>query len=374
MKDLGLEDETELDSYSLKSLAGDYEDIFLRSSGNPFPQEPERQLKEAVTSVLDSWVGPRAEDFRKLKLVNEARGTAVTVQTMVFGNMGFLSGSGVAFTRNPLSGSNETLVDFRFGVQGEDVVSGEQEAEQEPLFRRLLPKVHRELLKAGKELEVELKDMQDIEFTVQEGELYLLQTRDGKRSPMAALKIAVDLANEVVISPSNGHPTSGRDRSVLDRRSEGGLGHRPDSKRTPASVGIVSGEIVLSSAKAVERSKDGPVILVKETLTPDDISGIVASIGIITSRGNRMAHAVVVARQLGKACVVNVLDLTIDLNRNSVMLGGRELREGAMLSMDSLTGLIYDGEVQTVEERPAELIEWIERKRASISTPDDGQI
>ena len=355
-------------------MAGDYEDIFIRSSGNPFPQEPERQLKEAVTSVLDSWSGPRAENFRKLKLVNGARGTAVTVQTMVFGNMGFLSGSGVAFTRNPLSGSNETLVDFRFGVQGEDVVSGEQEADQEPLFRRLLPKVHKELLKAGKELEVDLKDMQDIEFTVQEGELYLLQTRDGKRSPMAALKIAVDLANEGVISPATAiQRLEGIDlSSIVDQKVVSNTA--PIARGTPASVGIVSGEIVLSSAKAVERSKDGPVILVKETLTPDDISGIVASIGIITSRGNRMAHAVVVARQLGKACVVNVLDLTIDLNRNSVMLGGRELREGAMLSMDSLTGLIYDGEVQTVEERPAELIEWIERKRASISTPDDGQI
>ncbi|MGD0816804.1 MAG: PEP/pyruvate-binding domain-containing protein, partial [Methanomassiliicoccales archaeon] len=188
MKSLGLIDETELDSFSLMSLAGEYEDMFGRLRGDPFPQEPEQQLTTAVTSVLDSWSGPRAENYRNMKLVNGAKGTAVTVQTMVFGNMGSLSGSGVAFTRNPLTGANETVVDFRFGVQGEDVVSGEQEADQEPMFRKLLPQVHKELLRAGKELEADLKDMQDIEFTVQEGELYLLQTRDGKLSPLAALK------------------------------------------------------------------------------------------------------------------------------------------------------------------------------------------
>lgn len=364
LKNQGLTDETELDSYSLIALAHEFEDVFSRSKGGAFPQEPERQLIESVCSVLDSWSSPRAENYRKLNPALAAKGTAVTVQTMVFGNMGFLSGSGVAFTRNPLTGVNETMVDFRFGVQGENVVSGEQEADQEHLLRRLLPDVHKELLKAGKELEAHLKEMQDIEFTVQEGDLYLLQTRDGKRSPLAALKIAVDLANEGIVSPSKAvERLKGIDlTSIVDQKivSSGS----PVAIGMPASVGIVTGEIALTNARAIERNKEGPIVLVKETLTPDDISGILASSGIITVRGNRMAHAVVVARQLGKGCVVEVANLSIDLNEHSIRIGKKEYPEGATLSLDSLTGAIYEGQVQIVQERPTDLIEWVEREKA----------
>jgi pyruvate, orthophosphate dikinase len=364
LKNQGLNDETELDSYSLKAVADEFEGVFNRSKGGPFPQEPERQLNESVCSVLDSWSSPRAENYRKLNPTLAARGTAVTVQAMVFGNMGFLSGSGVSFTRNPLTGVNETMVDFRFGVQGENVVSGEQEADQEHLLRKILPDVHQELLKAGKDLEAHLKDMQDIEFTVQEGTLYLLQTRDGKRSPMAALKIAVDLANEGIVPPSKAmERLRGIDlSSIVDQKVVSGSA--PLAIGMPASIGIVTGEIALTNAKAIERNKEGPVILVKETLSPDDISAILASAGIVTVRGNRMAHAVVVARQLGKGCVVKVADLSIDLNRHLIRIGTMELPEGAVLSLDSLTGAIYEGRVQIVQERPTELIEWVEREKA----------
>lgn len=369
LKNLGLNDEAELDSYSLRALADEFEGVFHRSTGEPFPQEPERQLIESVCAVLDSWSSPRAENYRRLKPVNGTNGTAVTVQSMVFGNMGSLSGSGVSFTRNPLTGANETMIDFRFGVQGENVVSGEQEADQEHLLRRMLPKVHKELIKAGNELELHLKDMQDIEFTVQEGELYLLQTRDAKRSHMASLKIAVDMANEGLISRFaaierlKGIDLSSLvDQKVISKNAPLAIG-------VPASVGIVTGEIALTNARALERKGEASIILVKETLTPDDISGIVASAGIITVRGNRMAHAVVVARQLGKGCVVKVADLSIDPNHNSVRIGGKEFPEGAVLSLDSETGAIYEGVVKVVQERPVELLEWVEHERARLHDP-----
>ncbi len=368
LKSQGLKDETNLDSYSLKSLAGEYESEFKRSNGVPFPQEPEEQLIEAVRSVLESWSSPRAENYRKLKPMNGANGTAVTVQAMVFGNMGFLSGSGISFTRNPLTGSNETLVDFRFGVQGENVVSGEQEADQETKFRNLLPNVHRELLLAGKKLEVHIKDMQDIEFTVQEGDLYLLQTRDGKRSPMATLKIAVDFANEGIISPAMAiERLGGIDlSSIVDQKVVSS--NAPVARGMPASNGVVTGEIALTNERAIERTRGGPIILVKETLTPDDISGIIASAGIITAHGNRMAHAAVVARQLGKGCVVNVNDLEIDMIQHSVRMGDKEFLEGDVVSLDSLSGLIYEGAVRVAQERPTELIEWVEHQRANTRT------
>jgi pyruvate, orthophosphate dikinase len=366
---LGLTDESELDSKTLQFLAKEYEDLFLRLEREPFPEDAAEQLRGAITAVLDSWASPRVEAYRRLNLVRGAKGTAVTVQAMVFGNMGFLSGSGVAFTRNPWTGTKQMVVDFRFGVQGEDVVSGEREADQEPRFRRLMPKAYKELLRAGKDLEVHLKDMQDLEFTVQEGELYLLQTRDGKRSPLAALKIAVELAEEGSITARTALErlegidlTLIQEQRVLTDRS-------PLAKGTPASVGIVTGEIVLSSARAVERAPDGAVILIKESLTPDDLPGVAASAGIVTAHGNRMAHAVVVARQLGKACVVNVVDLVIDRNRRTVTLGSTELPEGAQLSMDSQSGELYEGTVEVVQERPLELIAQVERWREERASP-----
>jgi pyruvate, orthophosphate dikinase len=360
---LGLTDETELDSKTLQFLAKEYEDTFVRLAREPFPEDAAKQLRGAIASVLDSWASPRVEAYRKMNLVQGARGTAVTVQAMVFGNMGFLSGSGVAFTRNPWTGTNEMVVDFRFGVQGEDVVSGEREADEEPRFRRLMPKAYKELLRAGKELEIDIKDMQDLEFTVQEGELYLLQTRDGKRSPQAALRIAVELVEEGTISTRTAlERLEGIDLNLIQEQRVV-TDRSPLTKGTPASVGIVTGEIVLTAARAVERAHDGPVILVKGSLTPDDLAGVAASAGIVTAHGNRMAHAVVVARQLGKACVVNVVDLAIDPNRHIITLGGKELPEGAQLSMDSRSGELFEGAVEVAQERPLDLIAQVDRWR-----------
>lgn len=357
---LGVGDETELDSRTLRSLTEEYEAKFASLEGSPFPQDPQRQLSEAISAVLDSWASPRVEAYRKMGLSKGARGTAVMVQAMVYGNMGFLSGAGVAFTRNPWTGENELVVDFRFGVQGEDVVSGEQEANHESRLKRLLPRVYKELQRVGKEVEVNLRDMQDIEFTIQEGELYILQTRDGKRTPLAALRIAVDLAEEKVIT----------EPEAVDRIRTIDLGslveqkvvaeHPPLAKGTPASLGIVTGKIALSTESAVNGAMEGPVILVRETLTPDDLSAVSASAGVITAHGNRMAHAIVVARQLDKACIVNVPGLSIDPQGRSLVMGGKRFREGALLSMDSRTGEIFEGTVRVLDERPTGLLAKIE--------------
>jgi pyruvate,orthophosphate dikinase len=359
----GAGDETELDWMAGRSLAEEFEGTFARLEGTPFPQDPAEQLHRAVGAIMDSWASPRAEAYRRMNAILGARGTAVTVQAMVFGNMNFLSGSGVAFTRNPWTGATGMVMDFRFGVQGEDVVSGEEEADQESRFKRSLPQAYKEVQRAGRELEASLRDMQDVEFTVQEGELYLLQTRSGNRSPLAALRMAVEMAEEGIITRSDAvDRTEGIDPGALVEQKIV-AGREAIAKGTSASSGIVTGEAVLSTEAAMERAGTGPVILVKETVTPDDMAGITAAVGVITARGNRMAHAVVVARQLGKACVVNVPGLVIDPPRRAFVLAGRELREGAVLSMDSGTGEIFEGPVQVISERPNELLDRIREWR-----------
>lgn len=356
MRTLDLADGTELDTDSLRAVAEEYEAAYARQEGSPFPQDPQEQLRKAIVAVLDSWASPRAETYRTMNLVRGARGTAVTVQAMVFGNMGFLSGSGVSFTRNPWTGEGGMVTDFRFGVQGEDVVSGEQEASQEPRFQRLLPRAYRELQRAGGELEASLRDMQDLEFTVQEGELYLLQTRDGKRSPLAALRIAVELAEEKIVTPQEAVERV-RDIDMEALVEQRAVSDRPPLARgIPASAGIATGAVALSGPGAVDRAKERAVILMRGSLTPDDLAGVSASAGVISARGNRMAHAVVVARQLGKACIVNVPRLSIDPAAHKFVLGGKEFREGAVLSMNSRTGEIFEGAVKVVEERPEDLL------------------
>lgn len=365
----GVSDETELDSMNLRLLAEDFVDTFDRLEGQPFPQDPHEQLNRAISAVMDSWASTRVEAYRNINLVRGTRGTAVTVQTMVFGNMSFHSGSGVTFTRNPWSGANEMVVDFRFGVQGEDIVSGEEEANQESRFKRFLPKAYKELQRAGRELEASIRDMQDMEFTVQEGELYMLQTRSGKRSPLAALRIAVELAEEGTITKHEAlDQVEGIDlASLVDQKVA--IGYPVLAKGTSASLGIVTGEVVLSSEMAVERAKHGPVILVKEVITPDDLVGVTEAVGVITARGNRMAHAVVVARQLNKACIVNIPGLVVVPEHHSFTLNGKTFREGTVVSMDSGAGEIFDGPVQVVSERPTDLISRIEEWRAKLEQP-----
>jgi pyruvate,orthophosphate dikinase len=348
-------DAAELDWCSLRELAAEYERLFQASAGRRFPDEVFEQLGLATAAVLRSWKGQKVEAFRKLGMVKGARGTAVTVQAMVFGNMGQRSGAGVMFTRDPSTGQNEPILDFKFGVQGEDVVSGEASAAPVPLSEAL-PEVHAELLRLGRRLEQSFQDMQDLEFTVQEGKLYILQCRAGKRAPLAALRIAADLAREGVLS-SAGALSLLSDVDVESIRVQRVASEAtPLARGEPASTGVASGAIALSAERAGAWAADRAVILVRETASPDDIAGMAAASGLLTARGVRTSHAAVVARQMGKVCIVNCAELSIDIRARRCRIGAGELAEGALLTLDGNTGNVYSGRVEVSQERPEELL------------------
>jgi pyruvate,orthophosphate dikinase len=353
----GVADPIDLNSGSLRDLAFQYERIFLSGTGRRFPSDVHEQLAYAAEGVIRSWTSPRAEAYRRMNLIKEARGTAVTIQMMVFGNMGARSGAGVAFTRNPWLGTRGLLVDFKFGAQGEDVVSGEQSAATQAEFAKAMPEVFGMLAEIGKKLEFHYRDMQDLEFTVEEGKLSVLQTRSGKRSPYAALKIAVSMCREGIITPAD---VSWMLREVdLDAISLQRVkpGDYPVAVGIPASGGVATGMIAFSGETAEQDAREGKdVILVRETASPDDLPGISVACGLLTVRGARTSHAAVVARQMGKVCVVQCEGLEIDATRKRCTLNGHELREGSVISIDGNSGNVYIGTVEYFEERPEELI------------------
>ena len=356
----GVPDEVELDAHSLKVLCDEYEKEFSSVVGEDFPQDVYTQLELAALGVIRSWAAPRALAFRKMNLVQGARGTAVTVQNMVYGNLGSQSGAGVAFTRNPWKGDNELVIDFKFGAQGEDVVSGDQAATTQDEFRASMPEVFDQLSGIGKTLELHFHDMQDIEFTVQEGDLFILQTRVGKRSPYAALVIAVNMVLEGILTSSDAlwllRDVDIDSITILKIRSR----DYPIAIGVPASSGVASGKIVFSNERAAQEAGEGSdVILVRETASPDDLPGIHVARGLLTARGARTSHAAVVARQLGKICVVNCTTLEIDLSRHRCTIGGQELREGEIITIDGNTGRVYLGEMEVVLEKPRDLIDLV---------------
>lgn len=360
MENEGVSEESELDSISLRKLIRDYERLFQDLSGRKFPEVTYEQLELAVTAVLDSWMRPKAQEYRKMESTEKARGTAVTVQAMVFGNRGLHSGSGIAFTRNPWSGENNFVTDFRFGVQGEDLVSGYRAGTTKIDMIAVLPDVYEDLVKFGKMLEGHYRNMQDVEFTVQEGKLYILQSRDGKRAPFAALKIAVDMYEEGLLDYD----------CVLERLKGIDLDSivtqeivskdRAIGKGDAASSGVTSGRIAFSNNKAESFSREGRVILVMDMPSPDDIKGIRASSGYLTARGARTSHAAVVARQMGKVCIVNCRDLQMDSDAGRCAIGEKMFFEGDVISMDGNSGYIYEGEVEVRSERPLYLLSRVE--------------
>ncbi|MGQ9589436.1 MAG: pyruvate, phosphate dikinase [Planctomycetota bacterium] len=338
--------------------------LFEAVVGKPFPQDPMAQLHEAIEAVLRSWWGARAVEYRRYHGIPDADGTAVTVQAMVFGNRGYASGSGVAFTRNPSVGTRGLYVDFLWNAQGDDIVSGGVDPDSGEELLRYLPGVHQKLLEYGRILENHFRDMQDMEYTVEEGGLYLLQTRRGKRTALAAVQIALDLAEEGII-----------DRAEALRRIRG---IPPDAVRQPelqipegavplvqgevASIGSVSGRVALSSEAARKFKREGaPVVLVRPETRTEDLEGIIQADAIVTSRGGRTSHAAVVARHLGKACVVGCSRLEIDEGARVVRAADREIREGEWISVDGRTGGVYAGrfESRMREEDPA-----VEKARA----------
>ncbi len=349
-------DEAGLDFAAMRTIAEQYEQLYPRTNGKRLPDNVFSQLELATTAILQSWKSPRAQAFRNMNLISGARGTGVTVQAMVFGNLGSLSGAGVAFSRNPWTGVNELLVDFKFGVQGEDIVSGLMGVVSHQEFAARIPLAARELSESAKRLEFLYRDMQDIEFTVQEGKLFILQSRSGKRAPLAALKIAVDFVHENIIAKDE---AVGRVRDI-DAESISiqtiQTSEPPLATGISASTGVASGKIALAAEHAIELSKNSPVILVRETANPDDIQGIGVSLGILTVRGERTSHAAVVARQMGKVCIVSCGELKIDFTRRVCTFPGCDLYEGDYITLDGGNGQIYSGIVPVIVKKPLELI------------------
>jgi pyruvate, orthophosphate dikinase len=361
----GDRDERELDFADLRELTRQFLGIYEQAAGQPFPQDPQQQLGGAIEAVFSSWMSDKASAYRRLNGVADAIGTAVTVQSMVFGNAGGKSGAGVGFTRDPSTGEPALWVDFLFNAQGEDVVSGRRSAHGHDELATVLPSVWLELQDAARQLEQAFGDMQDFEFTVQDARLFMLQTRSGKRTPQAAARIALDLLGEKLIDADTAlrrvagltHEALGRPRVV----AENGVSLVPLAKAATASSGVAVGEIALDAARAASRHGAGvAVVLVRRNAETSDIAALEQSTGLLTERGARTSHAAVVARQLGKVCLVGCADLHIDEAARSIKIGETTLLEGDLLTLDGNEGSVYAGAVRTEIECPAELLARLE--------------
>jgi pyruvate,orthophosphate dikinase len=359
----GARSETELDPEALERLSRTMLSIAAAQMGKPVPSDPMEQLLQAARAVYRSWDSKKAVEYRRLNQLDDMAGTAVTVQTMVFGNSGGRSGAGVAFSRNPATGDKSIYVDFLSDAQGEDVVSGRRTPGDAASLAERLPDVARELAAGAQRLERELRDVQDIEFTVESGRLYFLQTRSAKRTPRALLRTTVDLVREGLISPAEGLrrvQDVDLDRAGVVRFAGQAVAA---AHAIPASSGVASGEAVFDAVAAVRAAERGrPVILVRREISTDDIAGLAVVEGVLTAVGGRTAHAAVVARQLGKACLVGCADLAID--ENGARLGEADLKEGDWLSLDGETGEIFLGRREIVVQRPEAEIAEVERWRA----------
>ncbi len=349
-----VESERELDFVTMRRLTRDMLALARDLTGKPFPQDPREQLHQAAIAVFRSWDAPKAAAYRKLNGIDDSAGTAATIQRMVFGNAGGASGSGIGFTRNPATGEPELYIDFLFHAQGEDVVSGRHSAHDHERLRRMLPAVWKHLASTGQTLEKLFADAQDFEFTLESGTLYVLQARDAKRTPWAALRIATDLVQEHLISPAEAlSRLAGIDIGSVTRTRLASAPGEALARAEVASMGVASGAMALDTESAKRIAADGtPVILVRPDTATADIEGMAAAAGILTAAGGRTSHAAVVARQLGKVCLVGCQDLTIDFDRRVCRIGGRCLAEGDPLSLDANEGAIYAGRLETVMERP----------------------
>jgi len=395
-EDKGIYLDTDMDADDWKALVGRYKEIVVElQHGRPFPHDVHEQLWGAIGAVFGSWQSERAKIYRRLNDIPSEWGTAVNVQAMVFGNMGETSATGVAFTRDPAKGDREYYGEFLINAQGEDVVAGirtpqyltrkarEAAGAKPASMEEALPEVYSELTKVFDLLETHYRDMQDIEFTVQQGQLWMLQTRAGKRTAKAALKIAVDMANEGLITEEEA--VLRVDPAALDQLLHPTLDPKAlrdiIAKGLPASPGAASGVVVFDAETATERAERGDaVILVRVETSPEDIHGMHAAKGILTARGGMTSHAAVVARGMGRPCVSGVGSLAIDAKAKLFRVAGREIREGEVITIDGSTGEVMVGAVATVQPELAgdfgTLMEWADKGRrlkvrANAETPLD---
>jgi len=399
----GVKTDPEISVHGLKELIGKYKKIVKREWGKDFPQDTREQPKMAVLAVFRSWNNKRAIEYRRIYNIPDSLGTAVNIQTMVFGNFGEDSGTGVGFTRNPATGEKEIFGEFLINAQGEDVVAGIRTPLHIDELNNVLPKVYRQLLEIAKKLELNYRDMQDFEFTVERGKLYMLQTRTGKRTGMAALRMAVNMVDEGLIKEEEAvmrvEPSA--IEQILhpmfdpEKREK----HEPVAKGLNASPGAATGRAVFTPEKAVEWVKRGEkIILVRPETSPDDIAGMSVSQGILTSTGGMTSHAAVVGRQMGKPAVVGCGDIHADEEGKKFEVMGKIVKEGDWISIDGTTGEVYIAELPTVaseiiqvvagkmKKEEAKLYHYFERLlgwadkyrklgvRANADTPKDARI
>lgn len=382
-RQVGVQQDTELTESHLQEVIRRYKDLVQRETGRAFPDDPKEQLEMAILAVLDSWRNPRAIVYRRLNKIPEDLGTAVNVQSMVFGNMGDTSATGVLFTRNPNTGDPGMYGEYLTNAQGEDVVAGIRTPKEIDHLAAEMPHTYQELVDVCKLLETHYRDMQDIEFTVQEEKLYLLQTRAGKRTARAAVKIAVDLAHAGVITQEEAILRQDPDQvqRLLYRQIDPNADVEVLAQGLPASPGAASGRVVFTADEAEARGQSGDaVILVRPETTPDDIHGIVAAEGVLTSRGGMTSHAAIVARGMGKPAVTGCEAVKISLADETFLVGDRVIEKDAVITIDGGTGRVMLGQVATVEPELSaeftELLGWADSKRrlevhANADTPED---
>ncbi|ERT81669.1 pyruvate, phosphate dikinase [Brucella suis] len=395
--DLGVEVDTALSADDWKNVIGLYKAKVEEELGQPFPQDPREQLWGAIGAVFSSWMNARAITYRRLHNIPAAWGTAVNVQAMVFGNMGETSATGVAFTRNPSTGENKLYGEFLVNAQGEDVVAGirtpqniTEEARiaagsDKPSLEKVMPEAFAEFLKVANRLEQHYRDMQDLEFTIERGKLWMLQTRSGKRTARAALKMAVEMAAEGLISEEEA--VLRIDPAALDQLLHPTIDPRAERQVVgmglPASPGAATGEIVFSSEEAEQAKAEGRnVILVRIETSPEDIHGMHAAEGILTTRGGMTSHAAVVARGMGKPCVSGAGSLRVDYRNGTMLAAGQTFRKGDVITIDGASGQVLKGSVAMLQPELSgdfgKLMEWADRARrmkvrANAETPADAR-
>ena len=377
--------DTELKAEDLQNIIAKYKEIYAEKMGEEFPQDPKVQLMEAIKAVFRSWDNPRANYYRMMNDIPYEWGTAVNVQSMVFGNMGNTSGTGVAFTRNPATGAKGIFGEYLINAQGEDVVAGIRTPQPITQLEKDLPECYKQFIEIADRLEKHYRDMQDMEFTIEEGKLYFLQTRNGKRTAQAAIQVACDLVDEGMITPQEAvlrieaksldqllHPAFDADALKSGKQIGEAL---------PASPGAAAGRIYFNADDAVAAHAAGSrVILVRQETSPEDIEGMHAAEGVLTMRGGMTSHAAVVARGMGTCCVSGCGDLKVHEEEKFIELGGPVIKEGDYISLDGSTGKIYLGDIPTVEASISgnfeRIMNWADefrrlKVRTNADTPED---
>ncbi|MBU0633762.1 MAG: pyruvate, phosphate dikinase [Candidatus Omnitrophica bacterium] len=396
--------DTQLNAEQLQELVAEYKKVFKKFTNKPFPTDAKEQLMAAINAVFGSWNTERAVVYRRINKITGLLGTAVNVQAMVFGNMGDTSGTGVAFTRNPATGEKEFFGEFLINAQGEDVVAGIRTPEPIKELKRQMPKIYKELDDIRNRLEKHYRDMQDVEFTFQEKKLYMLQTRTGKRTGLAAVKIACDMVKEKLIDPKEallrieGEQLNQLLFPIFDLKVKAAA--KRIARGLPAGPGAASGQVVFSATEAEDWNRKGKkVILARHETSPEDVAGMNAAAGILTSTGGMTSHAAVVARGWGKCCIVGCAALNINYNKKEITTGNLIIKEGDWISLDGATGEIMLGDIKAssspviagVVERNktarkhdiynefVQIMKWADqyrklRVRTNADTPKDAQI